>query len=214
MGTEDKETLNAEAAKRLTSKLQFRDFGDDDAGMRIEIYSVTRLLESFPLVQTLDLERRYNELDSRSREYVSDVLVGYASDLLLSHHRTGSQIAAHIIAATIAAPVFSGHKARHGVKTATGLAESLSLNIAYAYKMEAQTINWDNREIITYALGTALVVAAARKDATSFDNVLWLGRNSEKLVPLIDRIAEVSAEREYLESLIEQNCTPLNNGVI
>jgi hypothetical protein len=172
------------------------------------------MLRGFPLDQALDLERRYYKLDTSSREYVSDVINGYAGNAFLAKGKTPTRIAAYLIAATIAAPVFSGHGGRHGIHTATSFAESLSLNIAHAFKMSAETINWANREIINYTLGTALVVAAGRMDATSFENVIWLGQNSEKLVPLIDRIAEVSAERDYLQPMMTESPNPLNQGAI
>jgi len=180
-----------------------------------ERYILEDMLVSIPADLLAEITDHYVKLNQASQEFIADLFTAYFDNPHLNNDGQVTVTASKISAACHVAHVFTTHLGKridgHEVMA---YVESVMLNVSHAFRMPVETINWDEREVNTYLLGTALVVAAGRKDATSFENVLWLGRNSEKLIPLIDRIAEVSAQRSYLQPLLEDITTPLNRGAL
>lgn len=176
---------------------------------------VTATMRSFYSLRFYEIASMYKDLDEQSRAFVTDVITAYSQPPAYNFGGKSPEKAATITIACITAPIFTARlRQRTAPKIALSFAEEVGLHISHVYRVRISAVNWEDAEFLDYARGAALIVAAGRKDTTSFENVIWLGQNSDKLIPFIDRIAEVSAEREYLQTVLDNETPPLIGGLL
>jgi hypothetical protein len=176
---------------------------------------VTQTMRSFYSLRFYEIASLYKDLDAQSQEFVTDVIAALSQPSTYKLGAKSPEKAATVTIACVVAPIFTARlRQRNTPKVTLSFAEEVGLHISHAYRLRISAINWEDTEFVDYTRGAALIVAAGRKDATDFENVLWLGRNHERLIPLIDRMAEVSAERDYLQTLLDNDSLPLVRGVL
>lgn len=162
-----------------------------------------------------EIQSIYQSLDEASQAFVADVITVYSTHPALNGMSKAPETAARVTIACLTAPIFATYLGRRGHRDeARSYAEEVALHVSYVYRIKIEAIDWSDQEIIDYTRGAAIGVAARRKDATSFENVIWLGQNSDKLKHIIDQIAEVSAEREYLQTVLDSETPPLRGGLL
>lgn len=176
---------------------------------------ITATMRSFHSPRFYEIAMLYKGLDERSQAFVTDVITAYSRPPAYNNGDKSPEKAAIITLACITAPIFTARlKHRVDPKVALSFAEEVGLHLSHVYRVRVSAVSWEDVEMLDYARGAALIVAAARKDATDFNNVIWLGQNSDKLKGFIDRIVEVSAEREYLQSVLDNETAPLTGGIL
>lgn len=92
--------------------------------------------------------------------------------------------------------------------------KGIATSVKYILKFPAAHLDWNNREVLNCTYGTTLLAMADRLGQASYEDMMWLGENHEKMIPLIPHMKEVSCERGYLETLLDNEVSALWRGAL
>lgn len=181
-------------------------------GLRYEY--VARLVCMLKPREISEINSVLRTLNRNERKFVSKFVSRLAQNLGASVNDPGLSCHEILIACRIAHLMTSYLPSNYMADTAYHLAKRVANSAKYVLKFPADKLEWSNREVLAITHGIALTVIADREGETSFENVVWLGENYPKLLPLIPMMIEVSCERGYLELLLANDAPALGKGVL
>jgi hypothetical protein len=179
------------------------------------LLSIQKLAQRMTTSEVAETKSLVKDMDRNERIFVAKSFA-YASRNVALYRGDIRGIFHEVLIACRIAPIMSSYLGTNDYLEGTAFSHTkgIATTVRHALKFPSQHLDWNNREVLAYTHGTVLTSLANRMSETSYESVMWLGQNYQKLMPLLPLMTEVSCEREYLETLLNNDAPALWKGVL
>lgn len=204
----ESEPIGRAAATAFLSRFTFPDSSD--------LYRFAGGIASIPSFQFKEIKYLSSALDKASLRFVGDAIRTYTISPKFNGSSKAMETGAKLTIACLIAPIMIADGANNSSIMAAYCTEHIATSVTHIFRTQVHAINWQDKEITDYVLGVAILLAADHRDTVpmGFENIIWLGQNSTKLKHMTKHIKEVSAERDYLESVLDLEAHSLREGML